>query len=226
MTLRADSIDKVVMAYFAAVAAEPFVYKGVYYPVRKVVVNPNLLRGYVCPPGCGACCYNFTLDYLPDEPHPYPLKRREVLFDGRRVELFTDTQEGNVGKNCHNLLPDTIRCGIHGKQPFACDFELIKSIVTADVRLPIRVTTQLFSRKWGMTRVGDGQKGALCYLTPPSPETQADILRKLHRLERWCDHFGLKHRVRYIIEWASGSPQEPLVFPAQPASQPLFTTKE
>lgn len=216
-----DSLDKVITSYFAAVNAAPFTYKGRTYPVRPLVVSPLLLRGFTCPPQCGGCCPTFSLDYLPEEQHPYRLRARLVEFDGRHVVIMSDQQATRTEHHCRNLNMSNGRCGIHGKQPFSCDFELIRFLHPQAETAPTRMLTRLFGRGHAMLRVDD-HRGALCEITPATPESRDDTIRKLLRLAQWCDHFGVAHRVGYIVEWARTSPQQPLILPGASASPTLF----
>ena len=215
-----DSIDKVVTSYFAAVNAQEFEYKGTVYPVRGLTVSPMLLRGFECPAGCGGCCPTFTLDYLPEEEHPYALEERFVKFNGRSVLLHSDTQETRIEHHCGNLRMEDGRCGVHGRQPFSCDFELIRFLHPHTGAGNVRMLTKLFGRGHAMLRVDD-ERGALCRITPATEASRDDVVRKLRRLEQWCDYFHLKNRVRYIIEWAQRLPEEPLTLEV-PKRQNLF----
>src|SRR5687767_9323926 len=104
--LQNDSVDKIVTRYFATVAREPFTYKGKEFQPKPLKVSPLLLRDYTCPPMCGGCCFKFTLDYLPTEKTPRLAKRRWVEFNGRQVEIWTDTQEDNSGVRCRHLTTE------------------------------------------------------------------------------------------------------------------------
>lgn len=96
------------------------------------------------------------------------------------------------------------RCGVHGKQPFSCDFELIRSLKFSDPEKSHRLTQKLFGRGWQLLRI-DGQRGARCEMLSISEQSVADVVRKLGRLKQWCEHFGLKHRVDVILDWAGNS---------------------
>lgn len=210
-----DSIDKVVTSYFAAVNAAPFLYKGVRYPVKTLRVSPLLLRGFTCPAGCGGCCPTFSLDYLPAEQHPYTLNPRYVTLNNRKILVYSDKQDRRHEHHCANLKHEDGRCAIHGKQPFSCDFELIRFMHSQDHQRA-GAATRLFGRGWQMLRV-DEKRGALCTITPPTAESRADAVRKLRRLSQWCDHFKLAHRVDFIIRWAESGAEHPLVLPAPPS---------
>lgn len=196
-----DSIDKIVTSYFATLAAEPFQYKGKEYLPREVYVSPGIVRGYTCPPMCGGCCPRFSLDYNVSDNLPsaekHLLTPRMVEFNGRHVEVWSDMQKDHDSPKCRNLNWDDGRCGIHGNQPFSCDFELLRSL-TFKASNRTNFTQKLYGRGWAMTRV-DGQKKALCEMTPANPDTIADVDRRLARLGTWMKYFGLNpKRVSYI----------------------------
>lgn len=208
-----DSVDKIVQSYFAAVNAEPFEYKGVVYPVKTLVVSPLLLRGFTCPEGCGGCCHHvFTLDYLPTERRPAGLQPRSIVINGNIIGVYTDWQHENSGPACRHLIVDNGRCGIHQHNPFSCDFELIRFSHFAQQQ-KATAATRLFGRGHAMMRV-DGQRGALCTITPPSDASVADVVRKLLRLRKWMTHFRVAHRIDPILRWAESRPQKALTLHA------------
>lgn len=196
-----DTLGKIVTSYFATLTAEPFSYGGEEYLPRDVHVSPGILRGYTCPSMCGGCCPRFSLDYIaPDgvpEGEKHLLTKRVVEFNGRQIEVWSDMQKDHDNAKCRNLNLDDGRCGIHGFQPFSCDFELLRTIMSKDTPRA-DFTQKLYGRGWAMMRV-DGERGALCKMTPPTPEARADVDRRLRRLETWMAHFGLNpKRVTYI----------------------------
>lgn len=207
---RRDSVDKIIQSYVAAVCAAPFEYKGHVYEVPSLHVSPLMLRGFTCPEGCGGCCPVFSLDYLPSEKHPYELHYREVLVNGVACAIYSDLQAGVEGPHCANLRKHDGRCGIHGAHPFSCDFELIRFLEYSG---EFRAVTRLYGRGWNMLRV-DGQRGALCTITPCSQDAVDEVVRKLQRLAQWCEHFGVPHRINLIVQWAQSHPQDPLILPA------------
>ena len=186
-----DTLDKIITSYFATLTAQTFTYRKKTYHPRDVWVSPGIVRGYTCPAGCGGCCPRFSLDYIvPDGvPEGHPLDMRLVDFDGRQVEVWSDMQKDHENPKCRNLNLDDGRCGIHGKQPFSCDFELLRSVMDKDGPRAM-FTQKLFGRGWAMMRV-DGKRGALCEMTPPDDETVESVRRRLSRLEVWMTHFGL-----------------------------------
>ena len=210
-SLRRDSIDKIVDNYFAAITSHDFTYKGTTYKPAPLKANSNFLRGFTCPSMCGGCCPTFSLDYIEKEEKPYAIPLRIIEFNGKSVSVWSDEQDENKGNRCKNLNKENGRCGIHGKQPFSCDFELIRFI-----RLPDywTVSERLFGRGWNMGRV-DGGKGALCTITPPTTETALDVARRIKRLCEWADEFGLKdHKASVLLKYATRFSLEPTKAPA------------
>lgn len=223
-----DSVDKIVTSYFACVTAEPFTYKEERYEPKPLQVSPYIFRGFTCPASCAACCSRFSLDYLPRqaEKHPYRLTKRLVEFNGYMVPVFTDWQDDHDTHHCQHVKKDG-RCDIHGVHPFSCDFELIRFLrfdhsqdktitgftgIINDGR-PNVLTQKLYGRSHAMLRVDKQTRGAMCEMTPPTPETVAEVVRKLKRLKTWCEHFKLKHKVDMIVAWAESRNGQPRVEP-------------
>lgn len=197
-----DSVDKII-SYFSCVTNQQFSYKGKKYEPKRLHVSPLLLRGFTCPAACGGCCPRFSLDYLPAEPRSSLAEKRYVLFTGKFVEIYSDMQKDHKNKKCRNLNMENGRCGIYEVRPFSCDFELIRFLVATDDEKRDNVLTQkLFGRGWAMQRI-DGDRGALCEMTPIDINTVSDTIRKLKRLRDWCNHFGITdNKVDAIISWA------------------------
>lgn len=210
------TLDKVIGLYFACVATEPFTYRGKQYKPRGLTVSPLIFRGFTCPANCGACCGRFSLDYLPEEDLPnIPLQERYIDFNGKKVQVVSDTQEDHENHSCRNLNQENGRCGIHGRQPFSCDFELIRFFEFKNQEKNNSVTQKLYGRGWNMLRI-DGKRGSLCEMTEPDQESVKEVVRKFKRLKQWCEHFGLKHRCDEIIDWAERGPwDKPLHLPAE-----------
>ena len=207
---RRDTIDKVVQSYFAAITTHSFVYRGQTIEPAPLRVNNKLLRGFTCPENCGGCCPTFSLDYIPGEEHPYELEQRTVEFNGREIVIWSDMQLDNKGNRCRNLVKENGRCSIHGRQPFSCDFELIRFINRQGHWF---VNEQLFTRGWNMTRT-DGGLGAACTITSATKETALDVARRLGRLCQWADYFGLEnHKARVLLDYALENADDPLRAP-------------
>lgn len=226
-----DSVDKIVYTYFASVNAVPFEYKGKTFPVPNLKVSPLLFRSATCPSNCGGCCGPYSLDYIPTETPPDGYaEERTISFDGREVPIRTISQPAELtapDNKCRFLDRSNGRCGIHSYHGFSCDFELIR-FVRQETPIPnVRLTSQLYGRKWAMKRV-DGGKGGLCEMIPANIETIKDARRKLSRLKEWTDYFGLETRLPQIIEWIDRNTEQPekaqtLHFPADPAIAPYET---
>jgi Fe-S-cluster containining protein len=213
-----DSVDKVIMNYFASMTAQPFTYHGVRYDVPKLTVVPELLRTFICYPFCGGCCRAFTLDYLPGEPRPDDPRftERMIDFNGYRVPVFSDLQAERVGDRCRHLSSPEGRCGIHALRPFSCDFELIRFMYRGD---SAHMSHRPFARGWNMIRL-DGGRGAMCEFGDPATSEAPDVLRKLRRLQDWAAHFGLMTRTGLVMDWVEtikDDPQhaKPLVLPGR-----------
>lgn len=208
-----DSIDKIVQSYFVAVTKTMFEYKNkVYRPAKTLSVSPLLFRGFICPSHCGGCCSRFSLDYLPSEEQPPGLKRRNVKFNGYVIAIDSDLQEEG-DHFCQHLDRDNGRCLIHDYNPFSCDFELIRFLIPVDIEKggSAYLTQKLYGRGWNFKRI-DGKRGALCEMTDPDEHSRREVIRKLHRLDRWTRHFHLEHTwIPEILDWVADGPHtEPL----------------
>jgi len=186
-----DSLDKIVTSYFATLTNQEFEWRGKTYGPRVLHVSPGIVRGFTCPMGCGGCCPRFSLDYIAKDgiPQGHGLTLRKVDFDGRKINVWSDMQKGHENPKCRHLNFDDGRCGIHGFQPFSCDFELLRSLTFEEGNKSI-MTQKLFGRGWAMMRV-DGARGALCEMTRADAGSVADVDRRLKRLTTWMTHFGL-----------------------------------
>jgi hypothetical protein len=192
-----DSVDKIVTTYFSSVTLTTFTYKGITYTPKPLTVSPLVLRGFTCPMKCGGCCPRFSLDYLPSEQRPPGTTLRIISFDTISVEIYSDMQDDHDDHFCRNLNRQDGRCGIYLVRPFSCDFELIRFFKSDDSN---RLSQQLFGRGWNFLRV-DGDRGALCTMTPPDQSTISETIRKLNRLEEWAQHFGICTMVPEILYW-------------------------
>jgi hypothetical protein len=215
-----DSLDKIIFSYFSTVTREPFSYRGKSVDPSPLRVSPGIFRGYTCPAGCGGCCPRFSLVYLPQETRPLANSHAErvVEFSGRSVVVYEDRQDDHNRHHCRNLEMETGRCKIHSARPFSCDFELIRATIQRNRNL---LDTRAFGRAWALKRV-DGERGALCTITPADDDSKADAVRKLKRLLEWTNHFGLETWLdTHIIPWVERGPHSaPLVL--DPKNPGLF----
>lgn len=192
-----DTLDKIIGVYLAAVCDESFEYKRRRYHPKPLIVSPLLLRGHTCPMECGACCNNFSLDYLPGEVSAKESSLRRVLISGRLVDVLSDEQSDVQDRWCRNLNRETGRCRIYEHRPMACDFELIRFLIYEDRALLIQ---KLYGRAWSMRRV-DGGVGAKCEMLPKDALKVSAVVGKLRRLEEWANHFGIATRIAKIVDW-------------------------
>lgn len=201
-----DSLDKVIGTYLAAVCSKAFTYKDALYEPRPLEVSPLIFRGYTCPEQCGGCCTRFSLDYLPFERRPLfaHIEQREVVVNGLHYSVYSDMQRDHDDHYCRNLKKSTGRCGVHGKHPFSCDFELMRFLMSQQGE-PNRLMTKLYGRGWNMLRI-DGERGALCEMLPPTRQWVLDVLRKLTRLEKWATYFDIATKLPKIITWVESGP--------------------
>lgn len=203
-----DSVDKIITTYFSSVTKQAFTYKKRTYTPMPLRVSPLIFRGFRCNPGCAGCCKPLTLDYLPSDELPYPMRHRLIVFNGNEYYVYSDTQKDTVGTHCKHVDKQTGYCGIHGKHPFSCDFELLRfHIGRGQKPVATRLSHVLFGRGWQMLRV-DGQRGALCEMLPAHRDEIPTLVRKLNRLKEWTDWFGLETVIPDITLWCRNGPHE------------------
>jgi len=192
-----DSLDKIILTYFAGITKEPFTYKLSEVKPMPVFVKPALFKTLECFSNCAACCPMFTLDYLPDEKKPETAVERIIQFQGKKIPIYTDFQKLNDGYHCH-FVSDLGLCNIHKMNPFSCDFETIRFMKFQVGHW--NITNKLFGRAWNMKRI-DGDRGAVCKLSNITYKAKPEILRKFQRLKSWTDHFQLDTHIDRIIKW-------------------------
>ena len=201
-----DTLDKVIPTYFACMTREQFEYKGATYYPRVLRVSPDIVRGFTCPPKCGACCPRFSLDYL--EPQTLPgllLTKRWVEVNGWQYPVWSDMQSDHDNHHCKHVSSKTGRCDVHGTQPFSCDFELMRFMQSSDGERA-GLTTKLYGRAWAMLRVDGTTRGTKCEILPPSEDSISDTLRKLRLLQTWMEHFGLTNTyVPSVVMWVKAA---------------------
>lgn len=203
--MHSNSLDKITSSYFRTFALDSFEYNGSEItPPPVTVISPFLWRGYTCPASCGGCCKKFSLVYLPQEERPYEMPQVSYSFNGRQVQFYEDVQDENLTKWCRNLRQEDGRCNIHGKQPFSCDFELIR---ICSFENKSWVGTRLYGRGWSYKRV-DGGTGALCTIEPVTEPARQDVLRKLGRLKEWMDYCGISNSLQSAINHGASSEYE------------------
>lgn len=194
-----DSVSKIVTTYIAAVTKETFVYGGTTYNPKPLHVTPLLGREFKCVLGCGGCCTRFTLDYLPSENKPnIPLTSRYVTINNTAYLIHSYEQHPEPDKRfCDNLDVPTGKCGVHGKQPFSCDFETVRFYQFLDHTV---VRTAPYGRGWQLMKV-NGARGALCEFGEITNDARAEANRRLRRLAVWCEYFGIRHKIPRMLEY-------------------------
>ena len=131
-----DSVDKIVTIYFSSVTTKEFTYKGKQYLPKKLVVTPMLFRSLDCVPECGACCLNYTLDYLPSEKPVFPVIDKKITISGSDFVVYSDLQDNTETRFCRNLNLENGRCMIHTRHAFSCDFEILRFKVSKLLERP------------------------------------------------------------------------------------------
>jgi hypothetical protein len=222
-----DSTEKIITTYFRGVTEESFIYRKKTYDPCTLIVSPLLLRGTTCPENCGACCKNYSMDFLPTDklPKDYPgveLVEKIVDFNNKKYLLYTIKRNDPNATKCEQMN-EAGRCTIHLAHALSCDFELIRFLhPKLGSSKPSHMLTRLYGRGWQMMKI-DGTRGALCEVVPISKETIDDTLRKLNRLQGWCDYFEVKSKIPKIIDWIN-SPKntEKLILGEISKNDPLF----
>jgi len=196
-----DSLDKVLTA-IEVVAQVPILYKGMeYQPPVHLYVSDKFWKSYICKKGCGGCCLNFSLDWLPsgwEEVEKEYLqvaelhKLRNIEVNRVRRSIATISPEGN--KHCRFF--DDIGCMIHKYRPLTCRTPLIKFHRVGDRGY---IFKSPFGRAWAMKRFDGGP--ILCELGAFSPNQFLDNdVPVLRRLLSWCNHFGIETHLPRIID--------------------------
>lgn len=205
-----DSIDKIVKIYIRVVTTQSFSYKGEIYDPFHIRISPLIFRSYTCSPNCGACCFCFSLDYLPSEDGIYTASLRKVEVNGKVFGIHSYLQEGK-SNFCSYLSNNDGRCTIHSRSPFTCDFELLRFSISKNANRPHTLSTRLYGRGWQMKRI-TGERGALCTIEDYDPSVIPDIVRRLTRLREWASYFQISTCLSTIINWIETGPHfEPLI---------------
>jgi hypothetical protein len=197
-----DSVDKVFCSYIAGVCDEDVHWKGKVFHPHTLRVSDGLFRGFSCPANCAGCCPRFSLDYLPfeersDSPH---IQSRVIEVNGKEKLIYSDLQDDHSSHFCRYVNQEG-RCCIHGLQPFTCDFELIRFSISSSQDRANQLNQRMFGRGWSFQTV-DGARGAKCSITSTSFDTVVDAIRKLERLNQWCEYFEIRTCLPTIIEQA------------------------
>lgn len=104
---------------------------------------------------------------------------------------------------CSKLDFEEGNCSIHGRHPFACDFEILRVTSRENIRY---FNNRFFGRGWSYTKVVDGSIGAACELYPATEEGRSETIRKLKRLQEWTNYFELNTHLLEVIYWLQEIP--------------------
>lgn len=199
--MKNDSFEKV-LGYLAAVSEVPLTTPKRTFEVKPLIVSPFTWRSYSCPAGCGACCFNFSLDYIPGEPMPDRVQPRQVTVNGRSFEILTDGQEDNATSRCRYVSLVDGRCGNYPTRPLSCRIPLIQFLHREQHYILI---SKLYGRGWNMKRIDD-QKGAQCSMLGWSEDTRNELRREFTSLKGWAEYFQIPHRVDSLLELLETAP--------------------
>jgi Fe-S-cluster containining protein len=163
-----------------------------------------------CVENCAACCFRFSLDWLPNEFKKLPknvashASARMIRINGEEFKIYSDLQEDNKDFFCRNLERSNARCQIHGVHPLSCDFELLR-FKSGKKRNWFGHAP--FGRGWKLKRI-DEKYGVLCEWENShcTDEWLQEIIRKLKRLQDWANYFQIETVIPNIIEWVSRGP--------------------
>lgn len=206
-----DSILKL-FQQLKIVAKEPFLINNVcYIPPTSLIVTEAFYRKYGCYLHCGACCPNYSMDYLPVEwlefvqiypehqgkevIRQYTVNQQEKVirtFDQTDAQLFYDKEW------CRFLEKDTAGCRIHKYNALSCQVELIKILRVKDVGY-IRKQGG-YGRGWALRKVVDGEPGILCDISTFSEEQfwENDI-PVFYRILAWATYFQIETWLPEVI---------------------------
>ena len=182
-----DSIDKL------------FFYLDNLQKAEKVTISDKFERDFTCQEGCGACCFNVTLDYIDGSARWKKFKKlypdKVKNFQKRvvkGVEVWSDCQEENKGHFCKHLTENG-RCSIHEASPFLCGFEPIRILYNKGAK-KTNILVKMAGRGWSY-RCVDGTIGAKCRVLE-TKENVPNYYKLLAELEEVGKKFGYEVNVK------------------------------
>jgi hypothetical protein len=209
-----DSYGKT-LSQIRVVAKERFEVDGKAYvpPEEGLVLSASFWQRYGCYLGCGGCCRDFSLDYLPYEwalfCRDFPQyadrgRERSIEVNGRPKTLVTiandesRTQEAGGALFCQFLNMDSGSCSVHAQNPYSCRVELIKLREIAGTGYILKGH---FGRAWNMMKV-DGERGdLLCDFSDFSEEQLLENdIPVLKQLMRWASYLGIHTYIPDILD--------------------------
>jgi hypothetical protein len=214
-----NSYEKVILTYLRALTKEEFTYKNkTYKPLQKIRVSTDIFKYTTCYEQCGACCQNFSTDYLPTEQLPISNDKNKLVdsvveFNSKQFIVKSFVSLNKDEKDCPFQDRSTGWCTIHKNSGFTCDFELIRFSISEKLQ-SVNIITRPYGRGWNMLRCDGVTRGVLCTFHSKNEKSIKDTIRKLHRLKDWFDFFGIDSHITDIIHWAENDilRQEPFIF--------------
>jgi len=200
-----DSVSKNI-AQLAVVADAPIAYNNnVLMPPDTLAISQTFWRSYKCKLGCGGCCFNFSIDWLPNEwecaRDTYPfleqiVTRRDVMVNGAPREIFSILPAKHL-KICQFLNTTDGCCEIHQVLPYSCHAELIKFRIIGKRGYIMKTS---YGRAWQMRRVVDGGP-VLCEFCQFSLDQLVNNdIPVMKQLENWASYFGISTYLPKVIE--------------------------
>lgn len=188
-----DSMEKIIFKYIIPVSRDVIEFKGKIYTPKPLFISNQVFSSLICPPNCGQCCPEHTLDYLPFEETPRQIEEAQILcsidLNGERFYYNSFIQKEL--ERC-TFLDKNKRCREHNLKPLSCLFPPLKFLDKGAYYL---LTADYFI---------DLPK-AQCILTPDwTRESIEEVIDKLCRLEGWCDYFEIASKVDSILTLIEG----------------------
>lgn len=196
-----DSVEKL-FTQIAVVSKDEFTVKGsLLSPPDTLAITDGFWRKYLCKEGCGGCCLNFSLDWLPSEYanfcEVYPdleqlATGRLIKVNGKQHRIFTAFQN-QAYKWCQ--LFDGQHCTIHLHNPLSCRIELIKFRRSGNRG---SITKSPYGRAWAIYSYYN--QPIMCeFLEFSINQLKSNDIPIMMQLLRWCDYFGIETYLPSII---------------------------
>ncbi len=208
-----NSLTKVLFQ-LAVVAKGSFEGKGKEYnPPQTLTISPTFWREYGCYLGCGGCCRDWTLNYLPSEVEVFSehyskwsseFVEQKITINGVEKILYLMPQISYTQWRVEwcRFLGKGGECRIHKLNPFSCHIELIRFV---NVKGSGHIQKSPYARQWYRARVVDGIKGdLLCTFSDQFSlkQFEGNDLPVLRRMLTWANYLGIKTYLPEIIHQA------------------------
>jgi len=211
-----DALTYLLLNVFPALAKESITYNGETSIARSLYISPNIFATKSCPAGCGACCSNGTLDYIPDEHHPDNVIAKTIQVNSRDILVLSDNQKDNTSIWCRHLGLSDARCGIYSVRPLMCDLPWLGAKEEPKLNR-WNFGLHQFARGFNYKQVNDykdnfqvwnnTRSGVACGpRLEVTTESIANCRRKLCRLQLWINYFKIDNYMTEIVRWAEQEP--------------------